>query len=281
MTAFAHDVLSASQNQSSGQLHIKPLFGLNFADFNATTSADWIASRPAAMPFGYVVTPNTDHVVRLSRNPALMPLYHHALLCLMDSRVIARTAAMFGLNPARVTTGSELTARILAEHITPGERVTIIGVSDDNIAELMRRTGIVQPAHYNPPMGFDKSPAEMALAVKFVIEHPARFVFLAVGSPRQEQLAGAIAATGQATGTGLCIGASLDFLAGASPRAPDFIQKAGLEWLHRLISNPRRLGRRYLLENPVIFRLLWKERQLSRRLYSSGNMNLTENARSR
>ncbi len=96
----------------------------------------------------------------------------------------------------------------------------------------------------------------MARAVRFVIDNPARFVFLAVGSPRQEMLAAAIKATGAARGTGLCIGASLEFLAGAIPRAPGFMQRAGNEWLHRLLVDPRRLGRRYLLDNPVIFRLL-------------------------
>ncbi len=101
-------------------------------------------------------------------------------------------------------------------------------------------------------------------AVDFVLAHPSRFVFLAVGSPRQEMLADAIRATGQATGLGLCIGASLEFLAGASRRAPRWMQRAGLEWLHRLGSDPRRLARRYLVEDPPIFRLLLRER-LARR----------------
>ncbi len=73
-------------------------------------------------------------------------------------------------------------------------------------------------------------------------------------------LAAAIARTGRATGTGLCIGASLEFLAGARPRAPVWMQHAGLEWLFRLTTDPRRLARRYLLDCPAILTLLLRER---------------------
>ena len=94
----------------------------------------------------------------------------------------------------------------------------------------------------------------------FVLANPARFTFLAVGSPRQEILAAAIQATGKATGTGLCIGASLDFLSGAAERAPIWMQHAGLEWLHRLAGNPGRLARRYLCDSPAILPMLLAER---------------------
>ena len=108
-------------------------------------------------------------------------------------------------------------------------------------------------------MGFDRDAAALRAAVEFVLAHPARFVFLAVGSPRQEILAAAIAATGRATGTGLCVGASLSFLAGAERRAPHWMRRQGLEWLFRLLSDPRRFSRRYLIDSPNVFRLLLRE----------------------
>jgi N-acetylglucosaminyldiphosphoundecaprenol N-acetyl-beta-D-mannosaminyltransferase len=58
----------------------------------------------------------------------------------------------------------------------------------------------------------------------------------------------------------LCIGASLEFIAGAHRRAPHWMQRAGLEWLYRLGSDPRRLARRYLINCPPIVGLLWRER---------------------
>ena len=236
------------------------LLGLDFADLDTVEAAARIAARPASAPFGYVVTPNADHLVRVARQPALRSLYQGASLCLLDSRVVRRTARALGLPAPHVAPGSDLTARLLTRHVLPGERVTIIGLRPRHVPALIAACDIAPPAHYDPPMGFERDRDAMRRTVDFVLAHPARFVFLAVGSPRQERLAAAIAATGQATGTGLCIGAGLDFLAGAQRRAPGWLQRAGLEWLHRLGSNPARFGRRYLVDNPPVLAMLLRER---------------------
>jgi exopolysaccharide biosynthesis WecB/TagA/CpsF family protein len=236
------------------------LLGLVFDDLDALAAAEVLAARPASAPFGYVVTPNADHLVRLARDPALLGPYQRALLCLLDSRVVARFARLLGLDAPAVAPGSDLTAALLRRHLRPGERITIIGLRPAWLPLLVQKLGIAAPAHYDPPMGFDRDPVTLGQAVEFVLANPARFIFLAVGSPRQERLAEEIQATGRATGVGLCIGASLDFLAGATPRAPGWMQRAGIEWLHRLLSDPKRLGRRYLLDSPPIFALLLRER---------------------
>ncbi len=236
------------------------LLGLSFADIGVEAAAQRIADRSEKAPFSYVVTPNADHLVRLAHDPSLLPLYRDAWLCLLDSRVVARAARMLGLPAPMVTTGSDLTERLLLSHLGADERVTIIGLRAAHLDSLVKRTGIATPAHYDPPMGFDRDPTELRRAVRFVLDHPARLVFLAVGSPRQERLAAAVAASGEASGTGLCIGASLDFLAGVVPRAPGLMQWLGIEWLHRMLSDPRRLVRRYLLDNPPIFWMLLRER---------------------
>ena len=126
---------------------------------------------------------------------------------------------------------------------------------------LIRRYRLSLPAHCDPPFGFERDPAALETVVRFVIDHPARLVFLALGSPKQEILAAAIKASNRAVGLGLCIGASLDFLTGAQRRAPRWMQLAGLEWLYRLLSEPRRLARRYLLDAPRIIGLLLRERR--------------------
>ena len=242
--------------------HVR-LLGRDFADFDTSQAASWLANRPAGAPFGYVVTPNADHLVRLGRHPELAELYDSALLCLLDSRVVARAAWSLGLPTPQVIPGSDLTARILRWDLQPFERITVIGLHPDQLDALIARTGIMRPAHHCPPMGFEHNSRALSAAVDFVVANPARFVLLAVGSPRQEILAAAIQMTGQATGTGLCIGASLDFLSGAATRAPIWMQRAGLEWLHRLVSNPRRMARRYFCDCPGIFPLLLRERLLS------------------
>jgi exopolysaccharide biosynthesis WecB/TagA/CpsF family protein len=236
------------------------LLGLDFADLDVTAVAETIAQRDPAGSFRYVVTPNADHLVRLARHPELAAAYHGAWLRLLDSRVVARTARALGLPVPQLAPGSDLTALLLAAYLKPHDRVTIIGLRPSRLAALVARYRLTAVAHCDPPMGFADDPAAVRAVVEFVIAHPGRFIFLAVGSPRQEMLAAAIAATGQARGVGLCIGASLDFLSGALVRAPAWMRGAGLEWLHRLATDPRRLARRYLVDDPAVFGMLFRQR---------------------
>ncbi|MDA8248934.1 MAG: hypothetical protein M0Z28_07120 [Rhodospirillales bacterium] len=129
------------------------LLGLDFADLDVTQAAARIAARPAEAPFGYVVTPNADHLVRLARQPALLPLYQGAALCLLDSRVVRRAARALVLPVPRVATGSDLAARLLRRHVLPGERVTIVGLDRRHLPSLIAACDIAPPAHYDPPMG--------------------------------------------------------------------------------------------------------------------------------
>jgi UDP-N-acetyl-D-mannosaminuronic acid transferase (WecB/TagA/CpsF family) len=237
-----------------------PLLGLAFADVDAAAAAELLAARPAAAPFGYVVTPNADHLVRLARDPGLAAIYRGALLRLLDSRVVAGVAAVLRMTVPRVAPGSDVTVLLLTRHLMPDERITIVGLRGAWLPALMARCGLFAPAHYDPPMGFAADRTALAATVAFVLAHPARFVFLAVGSPQQEVLAAAIAATGRATGIGLCIGASLEFLAGGSRRAPRWMQRCGLEWLFRLCRDPRRLAHRYLIHSPAVLAMLLRAR---------------------
>jgi N-acetylglucosaminyldiphosphoundecaprenol N-acetyl-beta-D-mannosaminyltransferase len=235
------------------------LLGLDFADLDAPAAAALIAQQSADESFRYVVTPNADHLVRLARYPELGAAYEGAWLRLLDSRVVARAARLLGLPVPRVAPGSDLTALLLSAHLQPAERVTIIGLRPSCLPALVRRYGLAEVAHHDPPMGFECDAGAFRSAIDFVVAHPARLTFLAVGSPRQELLAAAIAATGQAHGVGLCIGASLEFLSGTTQRAPMWMQRRGLEWLHRMASDPRRLAGRYLVQDPVVFGLLLRE----------------------
>lgn len=250
----AFDPLAASHEFSwAPSLPTVRLLGLSLADVSLHQALAWLMARPAEAPFGYVVTPNADHLVRLAHNPDLFSIYDRALLRLLDSRVVARLAGLMGLPAPHVLTGADLTMALIREIREP---VTIIGLDRG----LVPRLGLHDVAHYNPPMGFDTDPVAFRRTVNFVLAHPARFTFLAVGSPRQERLAATIAATGSARGIGLCIGASLEFQTGARQRAPLWMQRASMEWLHRLTREPRRLTGRYLRDSPAIISLLARDR---------------------
>jgi N-acetylglucosaminyldiphosphoundecaprenol N-acetyl-beta-D-mannosaminyltransferase len=235
------------------------LLGVEFAGLGPEEVLARLAARPAAAPFAYVVTPNADHLNRLLSTPELRRLYDAAALRLLDSRVVARLARLFGLPAPPVVTGSDLTASLFDRTIAADDPVAVLGGTAETIAALRARYGLTRLVHHDPPMGFDRDPAALEAAIRFLEDRPARFSFLAVGSPRQEVVAEALVRRGKATGLGLCIGASLLFLTGAERRAPRVVQGAGLEWAWRLAQNPRRLARRYLVDSPRIVRLLWQE----------------------
>lgn len=236
------------------------LLGCDFADASLDAVLADLAARRPGEPFAYLATPNADHLVRLARDPSLRPLYDDAGLLLLDSRVVRRLAGLLGLAAPAVVTGSDLTAALFDRVIRADDALAVIGGAPGQIATLAAKYGLARVAHHNPPMGFDRDPAAIAACVDFMRAHPARFVFLAVGSPRQERLAHRLAGQGGGTGIGLCIGASIDFLTGQQARAPAWMQRAGLEWAHRLTSDPARLARRYLIDNPPILALLLRER---------------------
>jgi exopolysaccharide biosynthesis WecB/TagA/CpsF family protein len=132
-------------------------------------------------------------------------------------------------------------------------------------AALRARLGLRHLRHHDPPMGFDADPDALEASLSFLETAGARVAFLCVGSPRQEVVARALLRRGRATGTALCVGAALRFLAGEERRAPRAVQRAGMEWAWRLAQDPRRLARRYLLDDPAILALLWRERSALRR----------------
>jgi exopolysaccharide biosynthesis WecB/TagA/CpsF family protein len=235
--------------------------GAPFDLVDLATVLQYSAARHPAACFAYVVTPNAAHVATLDEAPELLRAYEDAALSLCDSRIIAALARLCGLS-LPVATGSDLVAELFAGVIRPGDTLTIIGCPDEVPACLRWLVPGVTIHHHNPPMGFLDMPGEIERCVEFVLAHPARFVFFAVGMPQQEAVAHAVWRSGAATGTGLCIGGALFFVAGSKLRAPIWMQRAGLEWLHRLCHEPARLAGRYLIHSPKILRILLAEHGL-------------------
>ncbi len=215
-----------------------------------------IAERGPAAPFAFVTTPNVDHLVRLARSPRDAALHAEAWLTVCDSRVLELIARWSGERLA-VAPGSDLTRDLFETIIAPDDRVTVIGGTALTIERLRARYGLTALQWHDAPMGLRSSPRAVAECADFVARNPARFVFICVGSPQQEMVAHAIKMRGDCTGVGLCVGASLEFLTGETARAPRWMRRARLEWLHRLMSEPQRLWRRYLADGPKIL-TIWR-----------------------
>lgn len=241
--------------------------GLRFELSNQTQVLAQIARRAPSAPFAYVVTPNVDHIVRLQYlRSDLWPAYRRAWLTLCDSRILGKLAAHIGLT-LPVTPGSDLTTDLFEKAIDADDPVAILGGSAEAVTDLCNRYGLRHVTHYNPPMGFVHNPDEVRHAAEFLVDAHARYSFLAVGSPQQEVVAYQVARLGGATGIGFCIGASLDFLTNRQVRAPRVMQRLAMEWLFRLMANPSRMWRRYLVEGPLILRVYsrWQRHRALRR----------------
>lgn len=207
--------------------------------------------------FGYVVTPNVDHVIRYFEDARFRELYAGATLVLLDSRFLAHIVGLMKRRRYRVSAGSDLTAAVLSGLIKPGDVAVLVGGSAQQVIELRTRFGFVALHHINPPMNFisDELAVEACLR-EIEAASPFRFCFLAIGSPQQEIIAHKLKQRGIALGLALCIGASINYITGLEKRAPRWMQMVGSEWLFRLLQNPRRLSRRYLWRGPRIFLLL-------------------------
>ena len=215
--------------------------------------AKWMTTEHA---FRYIVTPNVDHLVRLWNEPDVYaPLYNASWLSVCDSRILELLAGLSGV-PLKAVPGSDLTQQLFDNVIGKDEAITVIGADTEIIENIRKRYGVRNIHHYEPPMGLRHKPDEVAKCAEFVSQNPARYVFICVGSPQQEMVAKACADRGDCVGMGLCVGASLEFLTGRTKRAPQWMQQIRMEWLFRLISEPRRLWKRYLIEGPKIF-WLW------------------------
>jgi exopolysaccharide biosynthesis WecB/TagA/CpsF family protein len=207
--------------------------------------------------YGYVVTPNVDHVIRHYDDPHFRALYARAAYVLLDSRFLANTLGLFKGQRLRVSPGSDLTATVFGTVIEPHDVAVLVGGTIQQVQELQRRFGLKALRHIDPPMNLMSNPSAVETCLREIeAASPFRFCFLAIGSPQQEVIAHKLQERGIARGLALCIGASINYVTGGEKRAPHWMRKVGFEWLFRLLQNPQRMAMRYLVRGPRIFLLL-------------------------
>jgi exopolysaccharide biosynthesis WecB/TagA/CpsF family protein len=220
-----------------------------------------VAGVSADSKYQYLVTPNVDHMVRLHKQgeqiPELAEAYRDADLCVCDSKVLARLAKWRNLE-LPVIPGSDLVELMFERVIAPGDRLAMVGGDDNLLRGLRTRYPHVEFVQHCPPMGLMRNPVARRAAAEFIADAKARFALICVGSPQQELIAAEAAKIEGAHGLALCIGAALEFLTGDQKRAPVLARRLGLEWAHRLLTNPRRLWKRYLVDGPAIFVLAYR-----------------------
>ena len=232
------------------------------------TITQWCAS-PCGQRCRYVVTPNVDHAVMFQTDEALQKVYAEASLVLADGApVVVASRLLRKALPERVA-GSDLVPALFTsislqnDHAARPLKVFLLGAGP-GVAERAaavihdRWPGVNVVGTLSPPLGFEHDEAENERILQAVAESQPDLVLIGLGAPKQELWIGRHADRLEAKAA-LCIGATIDFLAGEKSRAPRLLQKLGLEWLHRMATEPSRLAKRYARDAWIFPQLVWRE----------------------
>jgi N-acetylglucosaminyldiphosphoundecaprenol N-acetyl-beta-D-mannosaminyltransferase len=202
---------------------------------------------------GAVFTPNVDHVVLADRDERLRAAYARADLSLCDGQPLRWTSPLLGLRLPEKVSGSDLFLPLMRHAARRRWRVYLLGgapgVADAAGERLAREEGVEVVGVSAAEVGIDPLADEAEVAARVAAARP-DLVAVCLGAPKgelwvdrvRERLRPAVAVQ---------LGASMDFYVGRARRAPRWMQRAGLEWAHRLAREPRRLARRYLLQDPA------------------------------
>lgn len=220
---------------------------------------EWCA---AGVPCRYVFTPNVDHVVNYQENEALRAAYAGAALVLPDGKPVVWASRLVGRPLPETVRGSEL-APALFDAAPEGLRIFLLGAAPgvaDAAARVIRRRWphVDVVGTHSPPFGFEDSESENRVVCDLVAACRPQAVIVAMGGPQQEIWAHRRHA-GLQVPVLLCLGATIDLLAGSRRQAPVWMRRSGLEWFFRMLQEPRRLFPRYARDARRFFPLVWRE----------------------
>lgn len=217
-----------------------------------------------------VATPNVDHIVRYRRYPPDRVVAEQSAVVLPDGMPIVWTSRLVGRPIRARLAGSDLFTvlwrRIVAEQVPATLVAARQDVADAMAAEYPGARIVVPPMFdLDRPDQVDPVVDEL---VEVCAEDRSRFLLICISAPKSHHLSARLQERwGDAPGTPhvLCLGGSADMYLGLTPRAPRWMQRVGLEWLHRLAKEPRRLFRRYLIDDASFVGDVWREWRRTRR----------------
>jgi N-acetylglucosaminyldiphosphoundecaprenol N-acetyl-beta-D-mannosaminyltransferase len=227
--------------------------GLQFDRLDESGAVEHIVRAAGLGQGGWVATPNIDICRAARRDPARHALLAGASLVVPDGMPLLWAAKLRGDPLPERVTGSSMIFSLSESAARHGLSIYLLGgapeVPERAGVELSRRyPGLVVAGANAPAVGFDAtSEGVEAVRARLLAASP-DIVFVGLGFPKQERLIAALAPSLPAAWFIAC-GAAIPFAAGAVPRAPVWAQKLGLEWAFRLLMEPRRLFRRYLVND--------------------------------
>lgn len=213
----------------------------------------------------YVVTPNVDHIVRIEYDKSFKKIYDDADLVLTDGMPLVWLSKLMDFSIVEKVSGSDLFPKLCALAKIKKYKMFFLGAGD-GVAEKAAKNlikgneGLQVVGTYSPSMGFEYDYEEISKIIEMIKDTSPDILIVALGSPKQEQFIYQYRKMLKVPLL-LGLGASLDFAAGKVKRAPKWMSSIGLEWFYRFVKEPRRLFKRYFIDDIKILLLIWKYRE--------------------
>src|SRR4028119_800429 len=215
---------------------------------------------------GIVFTPNVDHLMKLQGDPDFLKAYESASYKLCDSKILFYVSRFLGTPIKEKISGSDFFPAFYEYHKNNEDiKIFLLGAREGVALEAQNKINakvgrrIVVGAH-SPSFGFEKNEAECQKIIEMINQSGATVLAVGVGSPKQEKFISKYKDQLQNIEIFLAIGATIDFEAGNVKRAPKWMSELGIEWFYRLLAEPKRLWKRYLMHGPSFFWLVLKQK---------------------
>lgn len=210
----------------------------------------------------YVVTPNTDIVMLMQNNSDLLEICNKADLILTDGEMVVKLSKFLG-NPIKervamtdfVWDVCDLAVEKHYKVFLFGGKEGVLKIGRNRIQQKYPQLNIC--GSYSPPLGFENNPVELERSIQIIKDSKADMLIVFLGCPKQERFIAAHKDEYQVP-VSITMGGCIDFIGADIKRAPMWMQKNGLEWLFRFSQEPKRLFKRYFVDDVKIFPLVLK-----------------------
>ena len=208
---------------------------------------------------GVLVTPNLDHLVKLQQDREFYDVYQQAEWVICDSRILYFLSKLLKRSfPEAIPGSSFFTAFYEYHRDDPNCKIFLLGAREGIAAKAMEKINermgrqMIVGAH-SPSFGFEKNEVECEEITNIINRSGANVVLVGVGAPKQEKWIMKWKSKMPSVDLWMALGATIDFEAGTLKRAPLFYRKIGMEWLYRFTREPKRLFKRYFVDDMKFF----------------------------
>lgn len=240
----------------------QPLLNTYVSNVTMEETVQRIETLIASGKKSYVVAINVDVVMKIEEDPYLKEITDKADMVLVDGTPLVWIAKAHNRPVKEKVSGSDLVPQLCKTAAEKGYTVFILG-GKDGVAEQAKQKleeqypGIRIVGTYAPPLGFEKDEAELAKTNAVISQASPDLLIACLGCPKQEKFIYENIEKYDAR-VSVCAGATVDFLAGSVKRAPKWMSDHGLEWFYRFTQEPKRLFKRYFVDDVKILGLAFK-----------------------